>query len=254
MSLLLQAVLGCGWYAKPPKVFLDEGPEAPRKLGTVALADTVLLTELEGLEGEDAFRRGIYVGNVIMRGGYVTEDDPEYGMQVRAKEYDFGSQAEHADTVRTWSDAAFAEMLQDGKVVYRRAEVSVPEPRRARVRGSHPQDGTDNVNLPRFSLEPEPLAPNSVEGVDQVLVPLVVRYYSHNGGWFIGQEYGCGMGARLRVLWTLYDNASGAPIAWGEVDARELDNRVASPSSAQLEDALLSVEAAVAREIGKQLF
>ncbi len=129
----------------------------------------------------------------------------------------------------------------------------MPEPVRRRVRGTHPADGTDNVNLPRFSLEPSALVPGSVEGVDQVLVPLVVRYYSHNGGWFLGQEYGCGMGARLRVMWTLYDNASGAPLAWGEVDARELDNRVASPSSAQLEDALLEVEAAVAKELKKQI-
>ncbi len=252
-SLGWLGLLACGWYGKPPDVFLDGGPPPPRKLGVVALADTVLLTELEGLDGEASFRHGVYVGNVTMRGGFVTEEDPEYGLQVRAKEYSFSAQAQLAGTAADWSDQAFAELLQDGGVTYRRAPVQVPAPIRHRSRGTHEADGTDNVNLPRFTLEPSPLAPGSAPGADQVLVPIVVSYYSHNGGWFLGQEYGCGMGARLRVLWALYDSASGAPIAWGEVDAREIDSRVASPSSAQLEDALLKVEATVAKELGKQI-
>ncbi len=112
-ALGLLGVVACGWYGKPPKVFLEEGPPAPRRLGTVALADAVLLTELEGLAGEDAFRAGIFVGNVTMRGGFVTEEDPEYGLQVRAKEYSFSAEEQLKATAREWTDAVFAELLQD---------------------------------------------------------------------------------------------------------------------------------------------
>jgi hypothetical protein len=59
-------------------------------------------------------------------------------------------------------------------------------------RGTDPADGTDNINLPRFDLEPAPVTDLSLlpAGVDWVVAPTVVLYYSHNGGWFIGQRYG----------------------------------------------------------------
>ena len=84
-------------------------------------------------------------------------------------------------------------------------------------------------------------------------MPFVAHYYSHSGGWFIGQNDGCEAGARIRILWLLYDTQTGQLATWGDVSERHVQERMYSPSRAQREDYLMLVEAKVHEALKEQL-
>lgn len=209
-------------------------------------------------EGLDAFSAGLYVGNIVHSGGYVfqgSEDGEDAGLPVRSKEIELLAHTEYTRSIRSWVDLQFTLAIQerDLRIIPERGRdiEEVPLPVRTTRRGSDPRDGTDNVNLPRFDLAPAPwpeLASMNMT-TDLVIQPWVVLYYSHNGGWFIGQRMGCGSGARLRMFWVVYDAATGAPLSWDDVEARHIDPYLMTPNTAQLEDHLIEVEERVAEEI-----
>jgi len=237
-------------YKKPPQVFVEESGSLPKDPGVVGLVEPVFLDA----EAEDAFAEGVYVGNILMSGGFVVDEDAAAGMQTQSKEYAFNSEQAYREVVEGFVSDALGTRLTDEGIAWRSVELAAPLPERRAFRGSHDEDGQDNVNLPRFTLAPASLSPASVEGVEVLLVPYVVRYYSHNGGWFVGQHLGCEAGARMRLFWVAYDNASGAPLAWRDVDVRYFEEHLFTPSSAQLEDALIEVEALVAKDLDKHLW
>ena len=248
MTLLL---LGCWVYNKVPDLEAAEGGEPLRRFqGSVGVAPVHFLADHNG-EGDD-FRDGVYVGNIVMSGGYIVENRGDAGLQTRAKDYEFNSVDVYRSQISDWTDTTLASVLDERGVTWTRVGVSAPPPISRVVRGSHPGDGTDNINIPRFSLEPSPLQA-AVPGVDLVLVPTVVFYYSHNSGWFVGQEHGCGAGARFRMLWTAYDASSGAAVEWRDVDHRTIEPYIFQASSSQLEDMLIEVEEGVARDLAKEL-
>lgn len=248
---MLTLLLGCWVYKKVPDIEVVAGGQNLKKVeGVVGLAPTVFLADLNELE--DDFRAGAYVGNVVMSGGYVLENTGDAGIQTVSKDYELNSVESYRSTITDWTDVTMSALLDDRGVTWKRVETDVPAPIRRPARGSHVSDGTDNVNLPRFTLEPSSIEP--VSGVDFVLVPMVVQYYSHNSGWFVGQEHGCGAGARLRMLWTAYDAASGAPMEWRDVDQRSIEPYVFQANSAQLEDLLIEVEEGLAKDLKKELF
>lgn len=248
---MIVLLLGCWVYNKVPDLeAASGGQEAKRFRGSVAVAPVQFMSDLNG-DGDD-FRDGVYVGNIVMTGGYVVENTGDAGLQTIAKAYEFNSIDAYRSTVSDWADSTVAGVLDDRGLSWQRIDVSVPAPISRPARGSHPGDGTDNINIPRFTLEPTPLD-GMVSGVDVVVVPTVVFYYSHNSGWFVGQEHGCGAGARLRMLWTVYDAASGAPLEWRDVDRRTIEPYVFQANSSQLEDMLIEVEQAVAADLAKEL-
>lgn len=242
---MLMLLLACG---KSPDVFVAAAAQAPKELGTVGLAAPMFLQDTS----ETPFDDGVYVGNIVLSGGYVVTERGDYGMQTHSKEITLSGE----DTYRTLSHDTVSQMfetsLTESGTTWLAVEVVGGTPERRKLRGSHAEDGTDNVNLPRFTLSPSAIEP--VEGVDHVLVPYVVRYYSHNAGWFYGQEKGCGAGARLRVLWVLHDADSGGVAAWRDIDVRHIDPYLFSPSSAEIEDGLIEVETLLRRDLDRHLF
>ena len=237
-------------YKAPPRVFVEDHGELSRSPGVVALVDPIFL---DGASG-DAFAEGVFVGSITMSGGFVVDEDDEHGMQTRSKDFVLSSEDSYRSLAAGFVDSSLGAALDDQGVSWRSVELEAPLPERRAYRGTHPEDGKDNVNLPRFTLSPTALEPGSVEGVDVVIVPYVVRYYSHNGGWFIGQHLGCEAGARMRLFWVAYDNTSGVALAWRDIDVRYFEEHLFSPSSAQLEDALIEVEALVKKDLDRHLF
>jgi hypothetical protein len=120
------------------------------------------------------------------------------------------------------------------------------------LRGSYDGVGRDNQPLPRFALEPGGLA-DPPEGTDVIVVPWVVRWYSHNGGWFLGQTYGTSAGARVRVFLVTHDASTGDALAWSDIDASYLSPTEFSPNTATTEDLLLLAEAALGAKLKKQV-
>ncbi len=205
----------------------------------------------------DVFYANYYVGKVWFSGGY--ELLPEVGNQVRSLGVSFSLQPDYATQVQEWTDATFAELLADSGVAVSRLdgsiEAALAAPTRRTVRGTGPLDGEDNQNLPRFELEPVALDPAALPTVsaDTVLVPIVVHYYAHNGGWFVGQNKGAAAGARFRLLWALHDAKTGAVLTWGDHAARYVEKYFYTPNDVQLQDYLLEVEARIRESLADVL-
>lgn len=206
----------------------------------------------------DVFYANLYVGKIWHGAGY--DLLPEVGNQVRSLELTFSLQQAYAEQAQAWTDQAVAEVLTArGRTFVRvpgSVEAALNPPRRALIRGTQPLDGEDNQNLPGFTLEPQPLDPSALPpdlGAPQLLVPIVVHYYGHNGGWFVGQARGCPAGARFRLLWVLYDVSTGAVLTWGDASARHVQPYFYSPNDTQLQDYLLAVEAMLREALDENL-
>lgn len=198
----------------------------------------------------DVFYANLFVGKIWHGGGY--DMLPEVGNQVRSLGLTFSHQRSYAEQALAWVDQTLAGLLatptSPAQTLSASVEAALQPPRRTSLRGSQGLDGQDNQNLPGFTLEPQPLDPALLPAdipAERLLVPLIVHYYAHNGGWFVGQAQGCPAGARFRLLWVLHEVATGAVITWGDISARYVEPYFYSPNDTQLQDYLLQVEARV---------
>ncbi len=258
-ALVVSASLAAVACGGPKNLHLALGPPLAAPPSSVALAAPILLAEHDRLEPMDAFGKGYFVGNIWFSGGY--EVMPEEDNQVRSVGVELKDQELYADQVRQVVTDTFAQLLTEHDLAWQPVQTgierAVTSPRWVPTRGSGDFDGRDNQNLPRFDLQPQPLdvaeLPDLPPGTATVLVPMVVHYYTHNGGWFVGQSLGCPAGARLRVLWALHDATGGQVLTWGEVGVQHQQEFYYSPNSVQLQDYQLIVEAELATWLDEQL-
>jgi hypothetical protein len=225
---------------------------------TVALAPAVVLAEMAEMPDGDEVRTGLYVGNLVFGGGFIT-DELEMGLQNVSKTVDRKAEQEFAKIAVKETDEAVRAALDKRKVDWQpwKAE-ALPSLVWSNRRGTHPEDGRDNVPLPRLELQ-APVVDADMRatwpsGVDAVVVPYVVHYYSHNAGWFLGQTYGTGGGARFRVFVATWDAKTGRPIGATDVTARLLHERTFQPNSGQLEDFLIAVEGHMDKQMSRRLW
>jgi hypothetical protein len=256
---LLWLCLGLSTACGPKNLHLAAGQPLAAAPASIALAPPILLQQHERLEPMEAFHRGYYVGNIWFSGGFellAEEDD-----QIRSVGVDLKDVEEYQTQAIQVVGDTFAALLSARALDWRPIDTSVERalqaPRWTPLRGTGPFDGRDNQNLPRFELQPLPLdageLPELPPGSATVLVPMVVHYYTHNGGWFVGQALGCAAGARMRVLWSLHDAGNGRVLTWGEVGVQHQQEYYYSPNSAELEDYQLIVEAELRAWLDEQL-
>lgn len=201
-----------------------------------------------------AFLRNDYVGNVRFGGGFVRTGD--VALEVRARLIEFGSEDTLAEVGRVWLAGAVAEALDARKLRVTRVELAAPPPTHVPVRGQHEDDGRDNLNLPRLRLRPAPLpeADRPATAPRWLLVPYLRAYYTHNGGWFLGHQWGTTGGARVEVLLALYDGTTGQPAWWMEATGRHIQGAVSQPSTSELDQYLLWSEDEVEESLRRGLF
>ena len=237
-----------------PALIVEQGPslsDTPR----IALAPTVLLQDLPG--GADPFTSGEYVGDVWLSGGF--ERMPENNNQIRSVHIELREQDAYAAQGKAWLDGAFAALLDARGAAWSPLQEDISpaltRPVRTDVRGTGPLDGADDQHLPRFTLRPAPLDPAALPalpaGTEAILVPILVHYYSHNGGWFVGQAKGNPAGARIRLLWSLHDVSDGRVLTWSSLESRYLEPYYYSPNQAELQDYLIATEEELVKTLGK---
>ncbi len=258
-AALLAASLALGSCGGPKNLHLAAGPPLAAPLPGIALAPSVFLMEKLRMDAWEAFHQGYFTGNIWFSGGY--ELMPEEDNQVRSVGVDFAEEVPYSQQAAQITEDSFASLLTEHSVswqpVGQAVDRAVVAPRRVPIRGTGPFDGEDNQNIPRFDLTPLALDAGSLPelppGTQAILVPIVVHYYTHNGGWFVGQTNGCPAGARLRVLWSLHDSGDGRVLTWGEVGVQHLQEYYYSPNAQELQDYLLAVEAAFREHLDEQL-
>ncbi len=191
-----------------------------------------------------AFLRNEFFGNIRFGGGFVRTGD--VALEVRARLIEFGLDARYAADGTRWLSDALPRVLDAVDVpIGAPAPAVAPVPERQRFRGLHPEDGHDNVNLPRTELIPAALDSAqraTLGGSRWVIVPYLRSYYTHNGGWFLGQTFGCTAGARVEALVVLYDTVSGRP-AWSmPLLGRHIQAQKGQASTSELDQYLLWAE------------
>ncbi|NOY26178.1 MAG: hypothetical protein GXP62_09935 [Oligoflexia bacterium] len=206
----------------------------------------------------NVFYANLFVGKIWHGGGY--ELLPEVGNQVRSLGISLSLQRPYAEQAQQWTDDTIAAVLTERGAswtpVGSSIEAALAPPRRTSVRGTQALDGEDNQNLPNFTLIPTALDPAALpKGItaDQILVPIIVHYFAHNGGWFLGQADGCPAGARFRILWVLYDVASGRVVTWGDISTRYVEPYFYTPNDVQLQDYLIQAETRMRSALSKSL-
>jgi hypothetical protein len=205
-----------------------------------------------------AFLRNHWVGNVRFGGGIIRTGD--IGVEVRARLVELGQDAPYRAQSAAWLSAAVDDALLDRRIdAVRAAAVDAPAPIVKPFRGRHPEDGHDNVNVPRTLVTPAPLsaeglaaATSAAKGHRWLMIPLVRTYLSHNAGWFLGQHWGCMSGARAEAVIAVYDLHSGEPVWWLATEAVWFE-RTGSPSRSDLDAYLLGVEEETARILARRL-
>jgi hypothetical protein len=245
--------------AVAPVVFVEDLPAPPlpappppgRIEGELAEASLPTPTALDP-ERDAAFLRGHYVGNVRFGAGVMMEGS--VALQARARLLEFNEQPRYRDLARFWLDDTLREALAAAGIASSTAPPLAPPLEVVPVRGLQPDDGRDNVNLPRTTFRPTTVEPSPAAPQPWILVPYLRCYYSHNGGWFIGQQYGTMAGARVEAVVVLYDARSGRPVWSMDATGRTLDRSTATPNSAQLDQYLLWAEDDVEQALEEGLF
>ncbi len=208
-------------------------------------------TQLDPENPEHAsFLRNDYVGAVRFGGGLIRTG--ETALEVRARFIEFSAQTELRTQATGWLDdtaRALVASIKLPEIAASAAVSEVPTVARRPVRGANELDGRDNLNLPRVAIEPTAMAP-AEGGARWLLVPYLRGYTMHNGGWFLGQEWGTPGGARVEVLLVLYDRRSGQPAWWQAATGRHLQELKGQPSRAQMDQYLLWAEDQVEAQLG----
>jgi hypothetical protein len=197
-----------------------------------------------------AFLRNDFLGNVRFGGGFVRTG--EVALEVRGRLLEFSVQEAYAQQGTQWLTEAVRAALEAQRLTPVAVSVGaeLPPLEHVAVRGVHPDDGHDNLNLPRTTLRPAPIAPRA-EGPRYVIVPFLRSYYTHNGGWFIGHEYGCNAGARVETLVVLYDARSGSPLWWMSSTGRHIQPMQGQANRAELDQYLLWAEDSVEEDLAR---
>ena len=244
-----------GGVGLAPVVFVMDLP-APRVVvaGPTRLEESVQLAHLPTAtvldpndSREGAFLRNEFVGNVRFGGGVVRTG--EIALEVRARIVELGQDDAYRAQASRWLTGVAGSALADARIDAVPLTLdALPTVERVPVRGVHPLDGHDNLNLPRSSLRAGPVAPRA-EGPRWGVVPVVRTYLSHNGGWFLGQEWGTSGGARLEAGFVVYDLRSGMPVRQLWATGRVVSEMDGQPSRARLDQYLLDAE----NDAGKRL-
>lgn len=253
MRALILLMLGMGCAGHTQTELSLSRPDTRVKV--VAVSQPVFVQDLEPAYVEAPLWSGYFVGNVVFSGGFEVVERSGGLENVSVNQETSLEERYRGQIGDVVSDCVAEGLGREGRDwVPVSLERAPPLPSRRDVRGTIKQDGRDNQPLPRFSLTPstwEGGAPVP-SGADALLVPFVVHYYAHNGGWFIGQTYGSAGGARVRVLWALY-GADGRVIGWGDHGARTEEHGHFSPNSQEIQDYLMDVEEAVCRSVRRKL-
>ena len=231
--------------------------EARLREGTEYLGDPTALDPT--VPRDAAFLRDDYVGAIRFGGGFIRTG--ETALEVRARFIEFSAEDQLRTQSAQWLGETVNGLIGAAKIPAlagpaaatgepQIAVPAVPAVGRKGVRGVHPEDGHDNVNLPRMAIEPQAMPP-APEGGRWLLVPYLRSYYVHNGGWFLGQEWGCSGGARVEAMLVIYDRRTGQPAWWQDATGRHLEEMLAQPSTAQMDQFLLWAEDDVEKQFAR---
>ena len=186
---------------------------------TAAVAEPIFMSSVLGVQDkEDIFSKNLYCGSVQFSGGYI--EKPENGMLRQSQKRDFsGEENFNKEAKRFLSQAVVSALKEKGfSAISVSGDMSnIVKIERDLDLSKNEDDGKDNICLPRYSSRgldiPMESIPEKIRSTSRYLIiPIIENYYGHSGGFFNGQAYGCGAGARITIFIVCIDTTTGAVV------------------------------------------
>ncbi|WP_232227766.1 hypothetical protein [Leptospira wolbachii] len=175
---------------------------------------------------KEIYTKNLFVGDLNFSGGISREKTP-WGEQVVTKQIDFlnetGVQEETLNYVRsittkkfkTYKPTKISQLTKLFQIGFQKDFTKVAD------------EGVDNINIPNEIPEFKILPSYDFKGKHGVLLIPIVQYsYSHNAGWFNGQDWGCmaGVRAKLILVWVQMETKAILHVEGLESKQKELQN------------------------------
>lgn len=201
---------------------------------------------------EELFEANLFAGEIYFSGSMATRDNGIVHSRIRR----FSNRSEYTDRILTEFKRTITESTarfpvqktaarHDGLPIKLEKTIS---------RDANDADGTDNVNLPRiqYSLGWQN-ARRATDHDGYYIVPMVQYYYGHTGGWFNGQIFGCGAGARLSLAVYVFDATDGKKIFHYSADRRQISEYQFRSNTVKMSQDLAKLEREVLADLAREL-
>jgi len=226
ITLLVLLIFALGCSTLPP---LPGGRKQLVSFGRkkVVICEPLVLRDVFGIEDDEkAYELNLFIGNIEFSGGVITDKDR--GMMTLSKNSVFNRQEQYTEQAvsmvrRIITSAAetkkYSFSVVNGETLVSAArETGFTAIALEKDYSKHDEDGKDNINLPWMNLLISDLSSDFTSvlkqktGADYLMVPVILRYYSHSAGWFNDQWAGCGAGIRLSTGIYIFDLATGKKV------------------------------------------
>ena len=175
---------------------------------------------------KEIYAKNLFVGDLNFSGGISREKTP-WGEQVVTKQVDFlneaGVQEETLNYVqsiatkkfKTYKSAKIGQLTKMFQIGFQKDLTKVAD------------EGVDNINIPNEILDFKIQSNFDFKGKQGILLVPIVQYsYSHNAGWFNGQDWGCmaGVRAKLLLVWIQMETKTVLHVEGLEAKQKEYQN------------------------------
>lgn len=175
---------------------------------------------------KEIFNKNLFVGDLNFSGG-ISHEKTNWGEQVVTKQIEFLNET----GVKEESENYVQSIVTNKFKAYQKFTIFQPtklfQVQFQRDLTKVADEGVDNINIPN-EIPQLKLLPNAdfkgKKGV--LLIPIIQYAYSHNAGWFNGQDWGCmaGVRAKLLLVWVQMDTKTVLHVEGLESKQKELQN------------------------------
>jgi hypothetical protein len=188
----------------------------PVNIKNILIAEPVLMSSILGInDKESIFAMNLYCGGIQFSGGYI--EKPDNGMLRQSANRSYSGVDDFSKMAKKFlSETVTTALNENGysPIVLKNDISSFIKVRRDPDLMKNEDDEKDNICLPRYQssgVDIGPiLIPENMKSISQYLIiPVIENYYGHSGGFFNGQSYGCGAGARITVFILCINTSNG---------------------------------------------
>lgn len=233
----------------------------PADMQTVSVADPVFMFSVLSLkEKNEIFSKNLLCGAIQFSGGFV--EKPENGMLRQSLKRDFSGEEDFTREAKKFlSEAVVTALRKKGFSVIPVAGdmSSIIKVERDMDLSISEDDGRDNISLPRYisrgiDIKKESIPEKISSSSRYLIIPVIENYYGHSGGFFNGQAYGCGAGARITVFILCIDTSTGAVVMTYSDYAKKIYEYKFRINNFEMLQELKLLEAEVSAMIRKKAF
>ncbi|TGM79714.1 hypothetical protein [Leptospira bouyouniensis] len=175
---------------------------------------------------KEIFNKNLFVGDLNFSGG-ISREKTIWGEQVVTKQIEFLNETGVKDESVNYVQSIVTNKFKS----YQKFKIFQPtklfQVQFQRDLTKVADEGVDNINIPNEIPQLSVSSNADFKGKKGVLLIPIIQYgYSHNAGWFNGQDWGCmaGVRAKLLLVWLQMETKTVLHVEGLESKQKELQN------------------------------